>query len=415
MEFKTITEAIDQIAILQRKAKEFQGSEELKKDMSESLEALDRFVKEYNANLSKQDEVVTKTKNDVPITSSEFIDFMILKAFDSKIQKEKGLQPTSDIELLKMAIKDKTKLKTLATTSTMTDWIPAEFQNQVIDLIIANTSVIAEFFQNIFRWNTGSNKRDYPYVDWYASFYGVEGNTITDSTADDLKLSLVAKPFKGLYKWTDETDLFTLVEMLPILRNALYVGLAVSIEDSIINGDTTISAPSPRNHWNGLRKLALTASISSDMSTFNLTNFRALLQKLGSYGIRPNELLIVAEESRAYWAFLNDQNFLTIDKVGAKATVLTGQLGIYSGIPLRTSVAIPLTNTSGQIDATPANNTKGSFIIVNKRPFGVGFYGTPIIETDKDITLGVTYLVMRQYFAFKNAYSDKGVAVGYNI
>lgn len=412
MEFKTITEAVDCIAVLQRKAQEYNASDELKNDMATALKALDEFIKKENA----EKEVVFSKKSNIALTRDEFIDYMILKCIDEREVKAKNRLPMPDVDLLKFAIKDEAKIKSLTTTSTMTDWIPTEFQKDVIDYIISNTATISDFLVNVFRWSTGSNKRDYPYVDWYASFYTVEGSTITESNPDDLKFNLIAKPFKGMYKWTDETDMFTVIEMLPILRNALYIGLGLSIEDSMINGDTGISAPDPKSNWMGFRKLALTASLSADMSTFNITNFRALRQKLGSWGVRPSELLIVAQESKAYFTFLNDTNFLTIDKVGAKATILNGQLGIYDGMPLRTSVVCPLTNATGEVDATPANNTKGSFLIINKRPFAVGFYGTPIIEWDKDITSGVNYLVMRQYFAFTKAFATtKGVCVGYNM
>jgi len=411
MEFKNITEAIDQIAVLQKKATEFNTSEDLKKDMSESLKALESFILTQKNN----EPIIEDKKSGVTLSTNEFIDFMILKSIDERDSALRNRQKYSEKDLMSLVIKDKAKFKTLSNTTTMADWIPVEFQNQVIDLIIEKTAVIADFIQNIFRWSTGSSTRRYPYVDWYASFYGVEGTTITESNTSDLYFDISAKPFKGLYKWTDEVDMFTVVEMLPILRNALYFGLSISIEDSIINGDSSLSSPSVRRYWDGLRRLAIDAYNSADLSTFNYTNFRSLRQKLAKYGIRPQELLIVAEESKAYYKMLNDSNFLTIDKVGAKATILTGQLGIYDGIPVRTSSVLPLTDSTGEISGTPANNTYGSILVVNKRPFAVGFYGSPIVEWDKDITIGVTYLVMRQYFGFSAIYSTKGVALGYKM
>ena len=407
---KTITEAIDQIAILQRKVKENKENELLQKDMADALKNLEDFIK---ANAMNQP-VLENKQLDITLNTNEIIDFLVLKTIDEKRANEKRLPKMSDLEILKM-IGKKIDTKALSDTIAVGQWIPTEFQKNVIDLIISEIAVVADFFQNIFRWETGSNKRDYPYVDWFASFYGVEGTTITSTTAQANKFNLTAYPFKGMFEITDEADMFTVVEMLPILRNALIKGLAFAIEDAIINGDTTISAPSTRRYWNGLRRLAISSTNTASMATFNITNFRALRQKLGQFGIRPNELLIVCEEAVAYYNFLNDANFLTIDKVGAKATVLTGQIGIYDGIPLKTSSALPKTNATGEIDGNPTNNTKGSFLIINKRPFAVGFYGTPIVETDKDITKGITYIVMRQYFGFAPVYTNKGVVYGYNM
>lgn len=411
MEFKSITEAIDQIAILQKKASEFNESEELKKDMSESLRALETFI----ISQKTSEPVVQDKKSGVTLSASEFVDFLILKAIDERDSVMRNRQKYSEKDLLGLVIKDKAKFKTLSDTTTMGDWIPTEFQDQVIDLIIDNIAVIVDFIQNIFRWSSGSNTRRYPYIDWYANFYGVEGTTITESNTSDLYFDISAKPFKGMYKWTDEVDMFTIPEMLPILRNALFFGLSISIEDSMINGDTTYTSPNVRRYWDGFRRLALDAYHAADLSTFNITNFRSLRQKLAKFGIRPNELLVVADEDKAYYKMLNDSNFLTIDKVGAKATILTGQLGIYDGIPIKTSSAIPLTDATGEISATPDNNTYGSILIINKRPFAVGFYGSPIVEWDKDITQGITYLVLRQYFGFSSVYTDKGVAVGYKM
>ncbi|GEM_PF-2716687 len=414
MEFKSISEAIDQIAILQKKAQDFQASDELKKDMKESLDALEKFV--VSSNTHQEAQLASTSKQIPTLSNEEYFDYLILKSVNERITRaNQGIEKFSQKDLLSFVVKDNLKLKALTTTTTMTDWIPTEFQNKVIDLITANIVVIPDFLQNVFRWSNGSNKRDYPYIDWYAeTFTGVEGQTITESNPQDLKFNLTAKPFKGMYKWTDETDMFTVVEMLPLLRQALYLGLSAAIENSLINGDTAIAPPDVRSFWMGFRKIALDASLSADLSTFNITNFRALRQKLAKWGIKPSDLLIVAEENIAYYNFLNDANFLTIDKVGAKATVLTGQIGIYDGIPVKTSSLYPLTNATGQVDAVPANNTKGSFIIINKRPFAVGFYGNPIVEWDKDITAGINYLVLRQYFAFNNVYAQ-GVAVGYNM
>jgi HK97 family phage major capsid protein len=257
MEFKSITEAIDQIAILQKKASEFNESEELKKDMSESLRALETFI----ISQKTSEPVVQDKKSGVTLSASEFVDFLILKAIDERDSVMRNRQKYSEKDLLGLVIKDKAKFKTLSDTTTMGDWIPTEFQDQVIDLIIDNIAAIVDFIQNIFRWSSGSNTRRYPYIDWYANFYGVEGTTITESNTSDLYFDISAKPFKGMYKWTDEVDMFTIPEMLPILRNALFFGLSISIEDSMINGDTTYTSPNVRRYLEDLLLMLITQQI----------------------------------------------------------------------------------------------------------------------------------------------------------
>lgn len=412
MEIKSLNEIIDNIAILQKKVENIDNND-FKKDFEEAITNLKNYIK--NNELEKEVISVETNKKSINLTAKEFIDLGILTAVAKRLKDARGIETTKEF-ILSNAIKDDVKVKGLLSTTEMNNWIPTEFIPNVIDLIIANNALIKEFIENIFRWSTGSNKREYPYIDAYATdFYAVEGATITSNNYTPPKFSLTAKPFKGMFEWTDEADMNTVVEMLPILRNALITGLSMSIEYTMINGDTTLNTTTVLKNFDGIRKLTLANNMASDMSTFNITNFRALRQKLKNFGIKPDQLLIVADSQIAYWKFLNDSNFLTIDKVGDKATILTGVIGIYDGIQLRVTDNIPLTNSSGQIDSNPVNNTKGSFIILNKRPFAVGFFGNPIIEIDRDITKGINYLVLREYVAFTSVYNNKGAVYGYNI
>lgn len=72
-------------------------------------------------------------------------------------------------------------------------------------------------------------------------------------------------------------------------------------------------------------------------------------------------------------ALLNIPEFLTIDKFGSNATVLTGQIGAIDGIPVLRSDRIFPSAANGKISNTAANNVRGRAMLVYTPWHKVGF------------------------------------------
>jgi hypothetical protein len=69
---------------------------------------------------------------------------------------------------------------------------------------------------------------------------------------------------------------------------------------------------------------------------------------------------------------------ITMDKFGPNATIVAGVLAKAFGIDILVARDFPaLTNTSGLVDGTAANNTKGSFACIYKPAVQYGF-GQPV-------------------------------------
>ena len=72
-----------------------------------------------------------------------------------------------------------------------------------------------------------------------------------------------------------------------------------------------------------------------------------------------------------YAKLLGLEQFLTMDKAGALATALTGQIGYVDGAPVLVSAAMPLTQADGKANAT--GNTKGQALCVYRPGWIVGY------------------------------------------
>jgi hypothetical protein len=98
--------------------------------------------------------------------------------------------------------------------------------------------------------------------------------------------------------------------------------------------------------------------------------FHTVRALLGKYGVNPNDLMAVLPRE-LWYDMLKITEVVTPDKYGAQATILTGELSRLYGIPLVVTDGLPLTDANGKIDgSTPGNNTKKSFLIIN-RQYGV--------------------------------------------
>jgi hypothetical protein len=78
-------------------------------------------------------------------------------------------------------------------------------------------------------------------------------------------------------------------------------------------------------------------------------------------------------------------NVVTVDKFGPQATILTGQLANYAGIPVVVTSAIVEAEDDGFVSTTAGNNDEGTIAIVHRDMWRVGFRRQLLIELDRDI------------------------------
>ncbi len=183
----------------------------------------------------------------------------------------------------------------------------------------------------------------------------VRGGRHTEQTADTgqtkikkitpgtRKVVLAAAKFASEILTSKEAQEDSIVPVLPFLREELVEFTAADLEDAAINGDATGAhrdsdsngADDPRKNWDGIRQVANANGAERDHGGGDLTvaGLRANRKAMGKYGIDPGQLVHIIGMG-AYIDLLGDEKVQTVDKYGANATVLTGELGRADGVPL---------------------------------------------------------------------------------
>ena len=174
-----------------------------------------------------------------------------------------------------------------------------------------------------------------------------------------------------------EEDEDSLIAILPIVRDAMVRRMAKSVDKAML-----IGAGAGADPITGLATYDATSVVNLDESDIaagtagaGLTAAKLMLARkdLGYWGLEPSELIAIVNTS-SYYQLLEDPNFLTVDKVGDRATLLTGQIGSIGNTPVI---------VSAEFAAATAGNVAA--IIFNPRNFMVGNHRGMRVDTDDNV------------------------------
>lgn len=241
-----------------------------------------------------------------------------------------------------------------------------------------------------------------------------KGSQNTATTASDpatAKTTLTSTELVTQQEWSYTLDEDAIIAIAPALRARLAQSGGEIMDAFALNADATNSAsgninsddgtPGAGSYYltdgqDGIRHQwlvdAATAMGRDENGALEDATITAELAAMGKYAADPTNLAMICDVATYLTGFLATasgspgQNVITVDKFGAGAVVLTGQLAAYRGIPIVISASHPLTEADGKVSATPSNNTKGSISIINRLMWTVGFRRNLLIETDRDIT-----------------------------
>ncbi len=223
------------------------------------------------------------------------------------------------------------------------------------------------------------------------------GNPIPDSKIGSGKVQLNAKKLALRVGFSAELVEDAVVPVLNLYREQAVRAITDAIDNVILNGDTTTAAtgninkdhaaPSGTDRYlafDGLRKLPLVTNTANKVDAANVAPTLALLRgarfKLDSrYSVRPADLIWIVDAA-TYAKLLAMPEFLTMDKVGPQATVLTGQIGYMDGAPVVVSAEFPLTEADGKVGAGP--NDRGSALCVYRPGWVVGYRRRIAVSVD---------------------------------
>ena len=237
-----------------------------------------------------------------------------------------------------------------------------------------------------------------------------------------------------VYDEMDAED--AVVAMEPLVRRLVVDALNDGYEDTMINGDTAASHQDDIANWNirsrwgsvglggaadhrriflGLRALATDRSQTIGMGS-SQTVTGLMSELVGGMGERAaSQLAIIVSPEVFYQKLLADTNVLTLDKLGAAASLLSGQLASVFGHPIIVSRYMGADlNGSGVYDN--ATTDKSGVLAVDRSAFFHYQRRGALVELERDIKSGGTHVVatLRRCFKTVSGSNEAVVRFGYN-
>ena len=262
-----------------------------------------------------------------------------------------------------------------------------------------------------------------------------EGQAVTAVDLATAKRTITACPLKAQVDVSDELNDDAVVALIPAIRATLVRNAAEAIDEAILNADTTGSTGNINDYgatiatdsrfligFDGLVHYALAevTGQKTDLGALDVDDFLTLMGKLDKYVDTPQRCAFIVDRW-VYLKMLGISNFLTVDKLGAKATLLTGQVGSIFDIVVIKSAEIAKSDANGRIDgATPGNNTKGRIVLVNRDMWKLGMRKIVTVATERSEAKGMTSIVATfriglQCFGDRSASKYCHTALGYDI
>jgi HK97 family phage major capsid protein len=242
------------------------------------------------------------------------------------------------------------------------------------------------------------------------------------------KIVLAAKKFWGEALVSKEAEEDAIIAMLGFIQSELVRYMGYDLEDAGINGDTAAAqdtqggfyaADDPLRNWDGLRKLCPAGSKTDGANAKTaVAHLRANRKKMGVYGVDPTQLAHILSIN-SYIDLLDDTAVLTLEKYGANATILTGELGRVDNVPLIVSEAVHANlNAVGVVDGVTTNRTqaltvyRNGFATGQRRGLTVEVLRELYSEYDQD---AVKVSQRRAFAALFPTATEKVVAMVYNL
>jgi hypothetical protein len=231
-----------------------------------------------------------------------------------------------------------------------------------------------------------------------------KGTQLIAGQAADLstsKVTLTATEQLTEDDWSYSLDEDSVIAMMPALRQNLLMTGGEQMDAFFLNADATATTSNINYHdgttpqdgyWlsngqDGLRHYCLVDDTGQGNSASGAAVSDALmgtnLVDLGKYQLDLANLRITCDPA-TYVGLLGCTNVATVDKYGPAATIVTGELARYRGIPILPSASMSKTAADGFVDGdTPGNNIYGQLIAYNRNMWRVGFRRGLTIEVDR--------------------------------
>ena len=271
-------------------------------------------------------------------------------------------------------------------------------------------------------------------VNWYP---GAENAAVTESNLKTANQTLTSYELVAEVPWSLTLDEDAVFAVLPEVRRTLVRNAAEVIDDVLLNADqtgedsinadgatiTTSTAGKAQYliGFDGLLHLPLVDNPSQSIShgdEITMAAYLDLLKKLGKYGVSSSDTVYVTDVA-TFVSSLGLDSVETVDKLGPKATILTGQLATVYGHPLVVSGQMRLADVDGKVSDGGNNDDRGRLLAVNTSQWRIGFRRNLMVETQRDIQKRQNVMIVSMRLAFAERSNDRAnathTALAYNI
>lgn len=327
-----------------------------------------------------------------------------------------------------LAVKAITAMDTADTSNWVPDlweaelWRKVRLENQVAALL-RNIDLPSDSYQ----FPTESTD---PTVYKVAQFTGASDPSIsggaTPSAAADTKLTLTTSKL-GAQVWVSgELEEDNVFPILPLLRDQMGRKMGDAVEFVCFSGDTATGAanvsdatPAATNKIvldDGWRKYCLVTATgqASSVGALTVDDLIAIRKLCGKGAVKPSNLVYFCDYETYLGKLLALDELITVDKYGPNATLVTGELGRFMGIPVVVSENLDKTGTNGK---EISGGTTGNILCVVRDRWIIGWRRRMKFEQQRWIGNDATQLVAscRMAFGGFNETDGTDVALGYNV
>lgn len=308
-----------------------------------------------------------------------------------------GAKPKGASEELKGTVE---KALTATGAGTGDEYVPTQMAAALWDDFYLASRVASQFPQIAMP----SDPFDIP-LGWGSPTWrkGTQNTAPTVSDPATAKSTLTATENVCEINFSYNLDEDSVVAVMPTLREMLAREGAEQLDRFVMNADSTNAAtgninlddadPDDDSYYlsagqDGLRHLVIVDNTaqSTDINT-TLTDalVRAGIGRLGKYAADPGRLVMFTNPKTYALSMLGLTNVATVDKYGPNASILTGELMRYQGIPVVPTSSIYLAEDDGKLSNTGANNDEGTIIIAHRDMWRVGFRRNLLLEMFRDV------------------------------
>ena len=168
-----------------------------------------------------------------------------------------------------------------------------------------------------------------------------------------------------------------LLAIMPVVRDAMVRRVARAVDRAMLRGAGAGADP-----VKGLGVYDASSSVTLDISDgakLTVAKLQAMRRDLGIWGLDPAEVIYIVS-TEGYYDLLDDATFQTMDKVGAQATLLRGQIGSVANTPVLVSGEFE-DKANGVIGAIAFNPM--NFLVGNQR--GLRVDTDDLVETQRRV------------------------------